>query len=112
MAMFEAKYYGAFPRRCDGKWLLRRNGVDVTGLIPAGLLHAPMNTRKKYSYVCAYSGKKVNKAFFEGLSAKKWIRRNSSWIWGICRGREEAFQLYHAINLADWVSGPCGDCCY
>ena len=105
MANFEVNWSGTRYSICSGEWTIRRNGVDVSDLIPDGLRYDCMNTRKEYSYwddEC--------ESYFDGLSAKEWVRKNRYWIGKICANKEEEFQLYHAINALDWRCCSCGGC--
>ena len=49
MANFEVNWSGGRYSLCCGEWTIRRNGVDVSDLIPENLRNHHMNTRKEYS---------------------------------------------------------------
>ena len=111
MANFEVNWSGERYSLCYGEWTIRRNGVDVSNLIPGPLRNYHMNTRKEYSaWHFTEDWDEEWEYYFDGLSAKKWIRKNRYWISKICCSKEEEFQLYHAINDADWRHGSCGGC--
>ncbi len=111
MANFEINWSGESYCLCYGEWTICRNGVDVSDLIPGNLLNNHMGTRKEYSaWHITEDWDEEWEYYFDGLSAKKWIRKNRYWISKICSNREEEFQLYHAINALDWRPGSCGGC--
>ncbi len=111
MANFIATWSGRYPRLCDGKWTIYRNGVNVSIFIPSSLRNEPMHTRKRYvTWNFASDWSEKWDFYWDGLSAKKWIRKNHYWIRRICLSEEEEFQLFHAINAADWRHGSCGGC--
>ena len=111
MANFKVNWSGGSYSLCSGEWTIRRNGVDVTDLIPENLRYSHMNTRKEYSeWHFTDDWDEVWEYYFDGLSAKKWVRKNRYWISKICLNREEEFQLYHAINALDWRHSSCGGC--
>lgn len=111
MANFEVNWSGGRYSLCDGEWTIRRNGVDVSDLIPESLRTRHMNTRKEYlSWRFDWNWDEYWTHYYDGLSAKKWVRKNRYWISKICSNREEEFQLYHAINARDWREKSCGGC--
>ncbi len=111
MANFEVNWSGESSCLCYGEWTICRNGVDVSDLIPDNLIDNHMGTRKEYSaWHITDDWDEEWEHYFDGLSAKKWIRKNRYWISKICSNREEEFQLYHAINALDWRPGSCGGC--
>ena len=111
MTKFKVNWSGRYCSLCSGEWTIRRNGVDVSDSIPDSLKNEPMNTRKKYSKVhLTEDWDEEWERYFDGLSAKKWVRKNRYWIRKICSNREEEFQLYHAIGAVDWRPGSCGGC--
>jgi hypothetical protein len=108
MANYEANWVTNGRRLCCGKWIIRRNGVDVSELIPKSLREDHMNTHKQYDvWYFTESYDEGWGCYFTGLTAKKWVRKNHYWISKICSNREEEFQLYHAINAADWRHWSC-----
>ena len=111
MANFEVKWSGGRYSLCSGVWTIRRNGVDVSCLIPKSLVNSHMNTRKRYyAWRFAKNWDEEWESYFDGLSAKKWVRKNHYWIRNICFSKEEEFELYHAINAVDWRHCSCGGC--
>ena len=111
MTNYEVEWTGQYPILSFGNWIIRRNGVDVSDLIPRRLFFSPMGTRKMYYRWCLTDdGLRFLYPYYDGLSAKKWIRKNRYWIKHICRNGEEEFMLYHAINKADWRWNSQGDC--
>ena len=111
MAKFKVEWTGSYPCLCNGRWIIHRKGVDVSGFIPNDLQGGPMNTRRCYRYdTLDENFSEVSTFAYSGLSAKKWIRKNRYWIGKICESREEEFQLYYAIREQDWRYGMCGGC--
>lgn len=113
MTNFEALWTGRYPCLCSGEWKLYRNGIDVSRFIPDSLRYSEMGTRKVYSHLYLDNEwDEYVEYYWNGLSAKQWIKKNRFWIKALCMNREEEFKLYHAINDADWRHGSCGGCIY
>ncbi len=111
MANFKATWSGKYPCLCVGEWTLYLDGVDVSDVIPQILRISPMGTRKEYAAVRFDENcNETYEYYWDGLSAKKWIRKNLYWVTKICKTWGEAFELYHAINDADWRHSSCGGC--
>lgn len=121
MANFIAVWSGEKgPHLCRGEWFIFRDGVNVSALVPDSLRKSPMGTRKEYWEVDyrdeydperdVYEWRAVQLPYWDGLSAKKWIRKNRHWIGNICQNMEEKYRLYRAINAVDWRCSSCEYC--
>lgn len=108
--MFEVEWTGEWPSLCCGKWIIKKNGVDVSDKIPESLRENDMNTYGTYdSWHFDEDYMEEWESYSDGLDAEEWIA-NNPWILNICSTEEEEYELFEAIQDQDWRHGSCGGC--
>lgn len=107
--MFDVQWTGAWPCLCFGEWIIRKNGVDVSCLMPDEMRHCEMNTAGTYSSWHFEDWEEVFEDYEDGLECEEWIADNA-WISELCDSHEEMVELFYAIQAQDWRHGSCGGC--
>lgn len=110
---WEAEWTGSWPALCYGKWIVRKNGVEVdAGDLP--FQGEPAGTLNDYSGWSFTSDWDVEDHTYEdGLGVDEWIRRYGEAI-AECLPLDDVDAdlraLYWAFNEHDFRPGSCGGC--
>lgn len=111
MAKFEVEWTGSYPCLCYGEWKIKKNGVDLSNIIPEDIKHSPMDTYGIYqSWYFDENWMEDFEDYEDGLCCDNWINRNDYWISKICNNYDEKVMLFNAISEKDFRANSCGGC--
>lgn len=110
MNKYEAKWTGKYPCLCSGEWMLKKNGKDVSRMIPERLRNAPMGTRITTSMWHFENWNEVWEEVTTGAYEANWVVDNLDWLKGIGDSPTDFSAIYHAVQKEDFILGSCGGC--
>lgn len=115
---YEAKWTGAYPNLCSGRWHLYKNDNEVdlyevgcsfvTG--PNGYSDGHANTHGTYSSWHFEDWMEVFDSYYSGLKTFDWIEENKDWLKNISNDKNDWELIYNAFKAEDWRPGSCGGC--
>lgn len=110
MVKFEVKWTGAYPSLCFGKWVIKKDGKDLSYLIPEDMKCSSMYTYGTYQKWYFDDWQEVFEDYKDGLKCDEWIKENDYWISKICDNHDEKIMLFNAVSEKDFRIGSCGGC--
>lgn len=103
--------------KCNSRWQLIIDGVDVSDYIPRELLHNSMDTEISVVFLPSYYYDDTYTDFYEhmeGMIDVEWVEYNYPWLEDICGDDEELmYSIYRSFNMVERklnrVRGGCND---
>ena len=111
MSKYKAFWSGQRPALCSGEWLLLKDNVEMSFLIPEEIRQVSMDTYNVYEKwnigedLSIYYTK-----YTDGLTCDDWIKKNLYWLENITNNRKEQEEIYLTFRDNDFRINSCGGC--